>query len=130
MEARRLRDTFWAEIEGAPAAPISRSRLTFGQLAAEWLGEQEARSEVGAMSPRTYDIYELALRRHVLRRSAHGAWTRSRQTTLVSWIRNLHAAGYVPHSVHNYWGSLHLVLMHAVRRGAIASSPADRLTFG
>ena len=47
---------------------------------------------------------------------------------LVAWIRALRSAGYAPHSVHNYWGALHLVLTHAVRQGVIASSPADRLT--
>jgi integrase len=47
---------------------------------------------------------------------------------LVAWIRGMRAAGFAPHSVHNYWAALHLVLAHAVRRGVIGGNPADRLT--
>lgn len=53
MEARRLRDKFAAEVQGAQL-PASRTRATFGELAAEWLAEQNARLEVGELSPRTY----------------------------------------------------------------------------
>jgi hypothetical protein len=65
MEARRLRDKFSAEVQGAPAT-VNRTRATFGELAFEWLAEQKARRESGEMSPRTYEAYELALRRHVM----------------------------------------------------------------
>src|SRR4051794_7459698 len=42
MEARRLRDKFAAEVQGAQ--PIAtRTRATFADVAAEWLAEQEAR---------------------------------------------------------------------------------------
>jgi hypothetical protein len=55
MEARRLRDKFSAEIQGAPAPPIAASRrLTFGELADEWLGVQATRVVKGQMSPRTF----------------------------------------------------------------------------
>jgi integrase len=94
----------------------------------EWLAEQLARRDVGEMSPRTYEGHELGLRRHVL--PQFGSWQIRAITPddLVGWIRKLRTAGYAPHSVHNYWGPLHLVLTYAVRLGAIASSPADRLT--
>ncbi len=128
MESRRLRDKFCAEVQGSPAPAVRRSRMTFGELAAEWLAEQATRTEVGEMSPRTYESYELGLRRHVL--PAFGSWQLRAigADDLVDWIRRLRVAGYAPHSVHNYWGPLHLVLTYAVRSGVIASSPADRLT--
>src|SRR4051794_5693519 len=56
MEARRLRDKFAAEVQGAQ--PIdARPRATFGEVAAEWLAEQDARQLAGEMSPRTFEIY-------------------------------------------------------------------------
>ncbi len=127
MEARRLRDKFSAEVQGAPAT-ANRTRATFGELAAEWQAEQEARMAAGEMSPRTYEGYELALRRHVL------PFLGSRQVRaitpeeLVGWIRRLRTAGYAPHSVHNYWAPINLVLGHAVRHGVLPSNPAERLT--
>ncbi len=129
MEARRLRDKFAAELQRAPE-PVVRSRATFGEVADEWLAEQEDRRDAGEMSPRTYELYELGLRRHVL--PTLGTWQVRAigADELVAWIRKLRAAGYAPHSIHNYWGALHLVLRHAVRKGLIASSPADRLTSG
>jgi len=127
MEARRLRDKFAAEVQGA-RPPGSRTRATFGELAAEWLAEQNARLEVGELSPRTLEIYELGLRRHVV--PAFGA-RQVRAITpdhLVAWVRGLRSAGYAPDSVVNFWRPLNLVLGHAVRHGVIAASPADRLT--
>jgi len=127
MEARRLRDKFSAEMLGA-LAPTPVKRATFGELAAEWLAEQKARRDAGEMSPRTFEGYELGLRRHVLPAFATWQVRAIGPDHLVAWIRKLGEAGYAPHSVHNYWGPLHLVLTFAVRRGAIAASPADRLT--
>jgi integrase len=37
----------------------------------------------------------------------------------------LRTAGFAPHSVHNYWGPLHLVLTHAVRQGLIAQLASE-----
>jgi integrase len=128
MEARRLRDKFSAEVQGAPTHALKRTRATFRELAAEWLLEQEARLRAGEMSPRTYESYELGLRRHVLPDFATWQVRAIGPDDLVAWIRKLRSAGYAPHSVHNYWGPLHLVLTYAVRLGVIASSPADRLT--
>jgi integrase len=128
MEARRLRDKFCAQVQGAPALALTNSRRLFGDLAAEWLDEQRVRMDVGEMSPRTYEIYELGLRRHVLPVFAGRQVRAIDPDALVAWIRTLRAAGYAPHSIHNYWGPLHLVLAHAVRVGVIASNPAARLT--
>jgi integrase len=128
MEARRRRDKFCAEVQGARPLALTNPRRTFGELAAEWLAEQKVRLDVGELSPRTYEAYELGLRRHVLPVFGSRQLRAIDADQLVAWIRKLRAAGYAPHSVHNYWGALHLVLRHAVRVGVIASSPADRLT--
>jgi hypothetical protein len=127
IEARRLRDRFSAEVQGGATEPARRSRATFGELATEWPAEQQSRLEAGEMSSRTYEGYELAPRRHVL--PAFAGWQARGigPDDLVAWISRMRKAGYAPHSVHNYWGALHLVLAYAVRIGVIASSPADRL---
>jgi hypothetical protein len=52
MEARRLRDKFLAEVQGAPAT-AKTIRATFGEVAGEWFAEQKLRMDVGEMSPRT-----------------------------------------------------------------------------
>lgn len=127
MDARRLRDKFAAEVQGTQI-PVSRTRATFGELATEWLAEQKARLDVGEMSPRTYEGYELALRFHVLPVFASKQLRSITVDQLVAWIHRLRAAGYAPHSVHNYWAPINLVLRHAVRHGVLASNPAERLT--
>jgi integrase len=119
---------FCAEVQAAPTHAANRSRATFGELAGEWLAEQKARLDAGEMSPRTYESYELALRRHVLPAFATWQVRAIGPDDLVAWIRKLRSAGYAPHSIHNYWGPLHLVLTCAVRLHVVASSPADRLT--
>ena len=127
MEARRLRDKLAAEVQGTQA-PVARARATFGDLATEWLEEQKARLDVAEMSPRTYEGYELALRCHVLPAFASRQLRSLTPDELVDWIRHLRKAGYAPHSVHNYWAPINLVLRHAVRQGVLAANPADRLT--
>lgn len=127
MEARRLRDRFAAEVQGAQPT-TAPARVTFGALADDWLSGQRARLEAGEMSPRTFEAYELALRRHVLptfgARQVRGIAVEQ----LVAWIRDMRSKGYAPHSVHNYWAPINLVLAFAVRQGVLASNPAERLT--
>ena len=90
MEARRLRDKFAADVQGArPVA--SRTRTTFGGLAAEWLAERRARLEAGELSPRTFESYEMALRRHVLPVFASRQVRGITVEQLVGWIRRLRA---------------------------------------
>lgn len=127
MEAWRLRERFAAETQ-ITAVVVTNSRATLAEVAEEWLGEQSTRTRVGEMSPRTLEIYEIGLRRHVLPVLGARQVRSITPDQLVAWIRGLRSAGYAPHSVHNYWGALHLVLGHAVRHGVIAASSADRLT--
>jgi integrase len=127
MEARRLRARFAAEIQIAPPA-LLELRSTMAEVAADWIGEQRARVGVGELSMRTYEIYEVGLRLHVLPKLGKRPVRSISPDDLVSWIRGMRAAGFAPHTVHNYWAALHLVLRHAVRRGVIGGNPADRLT--
>ena len=127
MEARRLRDRFAAEVQTTPAA-VTNVRMTFAELADAWLAEQRTRVQVGELAPRTLEIYEVGLRRHVLPVFGALQLRAIAPTQLVTWIRSLRAAGYAPDSVVGFWRPLHLVLGHAVRHGVIAANPADRLT--
>jgi integrase len=128
MEARRQRDLFAAEVQRQQPSDAANPRITFGEVAAEWLAEQETRMRVGEMSPRTYEVYETGLRLHVLPKLGLRQLWSITPDDLIGWIRGMRAAGYAPHSVHNYWAALHLVLGHAVRHGVIPGNPADRLT--
>ncbi|MEA2274805.1 MAG: hypothetical protein QOI98_3513 [Solirubrobacteraceae bacterium] len=127
MEARRLRDRFAAEVQTRPTT-ATNIRMTFTELAEEWLAEQSTRTRVGELSSRTFEIYELALRRHVVPVFGGRQLRSITPDQLVAWIRGLRSAGYAPDSIQNYWRPLNLVLGHAVRHGVIAASPADRLT--
>lgn len=92
------------------------------------LAEQSTRTRVGELSPRTLEIYELGLRRHVVPVFGARQVRAITPNQLVAWIRGLRSAGYAPDSIVNFWRPLNLVLGHAVRHGVIAASPADRLT--
>ena len=126
MEARRRRDTFAAEVQNTVPV-LHRTRATLDEVAAEWLREQQLRLDVGEMSVRTFEIYEVGLRRHVLPALGRRQVRSITADESVRWIRQMRAR-YAPHTVHNYWGALHLVLGYAARRGLIAGNPAERLT--
>ena len=101
MEARRLRDKFCAEVQGARTQPTRRGSVSFGEIADEWIDDQRARRDAGEMSPRTYEGYDLALRRHVLPAFATWQLRAIGPDDLVAWIRRLRSAGNAPHSVSN-----------------------------
>jgi integrase len=126
MEARRRRQRFAADLQATAPAALG-ARATLADVAAEWLREQRVRLDVGEMSERTFEIYEVGLRRHVLPALGSRQVRAITPDELVAWIRRMRAR-YSPHTVHNYWGALHLVLGFAVRRGLIAGNPAASLT--
>jgi integrase len=126
MEARRRRDRFAAQVQNS-VPMLHRTRATLDEVAAEWLREQRLRLEVGEMSVRTFEIYEVGLRRHVLPALGRRQVRSITADELVRWIRQMQAR-YAPHTVHNYWGALHLVLAYAARQGLIVGNPAERLT--
>ncbi len=98
MEARRLREKFAAEIQDQRPSTAANPRATFGELAADWLAEQETRMNVGEMSSRTYEIYETGLRLHVLPKLGRRQVRSIGPDELVAWIRGMRAAGYAPHT--------------------------------
>jgi integrase len=126
MEARRRRDKFAAQVQNS-VPTLHRTRATLSEVAAEWLREQQLRLEVGEMSVRTFEIYEVGLRRHVLPALGRRQVRSITADELVRWIRQMRSR-YAAHTVHNYWGALHLVLGYAARQGLIAGNPAERLT--
>ena len=128
MEARRQRAQFAAEMHRAIPSIVAKPRVTFAEVAADWLAQQKSRVLAGEMSPRTYEIYEVGLRLHVLPKIGHRQMRSITPDELVIWIRGMRMTGFAPHTVHNYWAALHLVLGHAVRHGVIPGNPADRLT--
>ena len=100
MEARRLRDKFAVEVQGAPAT-ASSTRVTFGSLANEWLSQQRARVEGGEMSPRTFEGYELALtppagRRRPTRRAPRAAVDSGACTASAAGVPETYAVGGTP----------------------------------
>lgn len=127
MEARRLRDRFAAEVQ-APAAPLLRSRITFAELAGRWLAEQRERVAADDLAVTTYESYEYSLRCHVLPVFADRQVRSITPDQLVTWIRTVKAKGLAQHTVHNHWAAANLVLRFAVRHGALAGNPGDRLT--
>jgi integrase len=82
----------------------------------------------GDLAPRTLEGYEYSLRCHVLPAFAGRRVRSITPDQLVAWIRRLRAQGYAQHTVHNHWGAANLVLGYAVRHGALAANPGDRLT--
>jgi hypothetical protein len=109
MEARGLRDRFSTETQLIQPVLVD-SRSTLAEVAAGWIAEQETRVEVGEMSPRTYEIYEVGLRLHVLPKLGKRQVRSITPDELVGWVRGMRAAGFAPHTVHNYWAALQLVL--------------------
>ena len=126
MEARRRRQRFAVDLQATAPATLG-ARATLADVAAEWLREQRVRLEVGETSVRTFEIYEVGLRRHVLPALGSRQVRAITPDELVVWIRRMRTR-YSPHTVHDYWGALHLVLGFAVGRGLIAGNPAASLT--
>lgn len=126
MEARRLRDEFVVETRRT-AQPTRPTRVTFDEVASEWLRAQQQRVRVGDLRQSTLEIYELGLRRHVVPEFGARQVRSISPDDLVAWHRRRQDEGYAADSIHAWWTPLRLVLGHAVRRGAMSSSPADKL---
>jgi integrase len=130
MEARRLRDEFVANVRRGERrdSDSRRHRATFAEVADDWLAAQRRLVEVGEMAPRTFDGYELSLRRHVR------PWFGQRQirtvtpNDLVAWYAHQRETGAAAWSIKGRWNALRGVLNHAARHELIQSNPADALT--
>lgn len=130
MEARRLRDEFVAAVRTGrvPAAPGDRRRRTFGEVADDWLEAQQALVDVGELAPRTYDHYELAVRRHLKPMFGSRSIRSIAPNDLVAWHAEQRKAGAAAWSIKGRWMALRCVLAHAVRHGWLDMNPADALT--
>ena len=127
MEARRRRDEFVVRTRQEPTPAASARATTFADVAGRWLEVQELRVAAGELRPRTVEIYEQALRVHVLPELGGRPVRSITADDLVAWHRRRRAGGSTPDSVHAWWTPLRLVLAAAVRDGVLASNPAERL---
>jgi hypothetical protein len=125
MEARRLGDELIAAVRhGRVAAdPADRRRRTFSEVADEWLAAQQALVDFGELAPRTYDSYELSVRRHLKPRLASRAIRSLTPNDLVGWHAAQRRSGAAAWSIKARWVALHSVLAYAVQ-------PRDRLRRG
>lgn len=126
MEARRLRDEFAAETRRAPAAPRSR-RVTYGEVAEEWLSDQEARVAAGDLARSTLAGYRDELERHVLAVFGHRQIAAITPDDLVRWHRDMQRRRLSAWSIKHAWSPLRLVLRYAVRHYGLPGNPADAL---
>ena len=126
MEARRLRDEFAAETRRAPAAS-RRRRVTYAEVAAEWLVDQEARVAADDLAPRTLEGYRDELKRHVLPILGVRQLASITPDDLVRWHRHMQRLGLSTWSIRHAWAPLRLVLGYAVRHFGLAGNPADAL---
>ena len=124
MEARRLRDEFAAETRRAPAAPRSR-HVTYGEVAEEWLSDQEARVAAGDLARSTLAGYRDELERHVLPVFGHRQIAAITPDDLVRWHRDMQRRGLSAWSIKHAWSPLRLVLRYAVRHYGLESHTAS-----
>lgn len=126
MEARRLRDEFAAATRRSPVKPSLR-RVTYADVAAAWLTDQDARVAADELAPRTLDGYRDELQRHVIPILGPRAVLSIAPDDLVRWHREMQRLGLSPWSIRHAWAPLRLVLGYAVRHYGLPANPADAL---
>jgi integrase len=121
VEARRERALLQTlgELGELPLSP----RLTFGELAARWLTEFEAKVALGTRSERTLDLHRSQLRLHLLPRLRHRRIAAITPDEVVALTCQLCAQGLSPWSVRRILGALSCVFSYALRRGHINQHP-------
>ena len=130
MEARRLRDEFVAAVRlgRVTATPGDRRRRTFSEVADDWLAAQQALVDVGEIAPRTLEVYEVSVRRHLKPTFGSRSIRSIAPNDLVAWYASQRKSGAAPWSIKGRWVALRCILAHAVRHGWIEPNPADSLT--
>lgn len=126
MEARRLRDEFVASVRRS-SAQVAPTRLTFGEVAEEWLATQVDRVAFDELAPRTLDAYEGALHRYILPVFSHRPVRGLTADDLVDWHRGMRKRGLARATVRVAWTPLRLILDYGVRHHGLSANPADRL---
>jgi integrase len=124
-EARRQRELLQAAARTG-ALPLS-PRLTFGELAARWLADFEAKVETGARRHRTLDLYRSQLQRHLLPRLGLRRLALITTDDVVAVMHELQAEGLSPWTVKRILAALSCVFTFALRRGYITTHPFQRL---
>jgi integrase len=125
-DAKVERDSFLTQLRrGEVPAP---SRITFREVAEEYLSSVEALVASGERAERTYERYGHALRHHVLPVMGH----RSIQKVTADHVAELFTAarkgGLAPWTIKGIQTPLRRVFALAVRRGYLSDNPMLRLS--
>ena len=124
-EARRQRDLLSAKAQrGELAQP---SRMTFGELAEDWIAGFEAQVGSGERSERTLEHYRYHLDRHLLPAFGRRRLQELSTDDCARLIARLRARGLSPKTVAGALVPLGRVLALALRRGYISDNPLRRL---
>ena len=127
MEARRLRDEFRVEVQsGRHVVGSSERRVTFCEVADEWLRKHQQLVRVRELAPRTLDAYEVATRLHVIPYFGTRPIRTVGPEDLIDWYADQRASGATSWSIKNRWTALRGILAHAARRRIIEVNPAGR----
>jgi integrase len=126
MEARRLRDDFVASIRRS-TPQITPSRLSFAEVADQWLATQVDRVALEELAPRTLEAYDGALHRYVFPVFGSRLIRTITADDLVRWHRGMRRRGLARATVRVAWTPLRLILDYAVRHHGLEANPADRL---
>ncbi|HYZ76060.1 MAG TPA: tyrosine-type recombinase/integrase [Gaiellaceae bacterium] len=124
-EARRQRDLLASKAHTGQLPPSSR--LTFAQLAENWLQGFEALVAAGERGERTLENYRYHLDKHLL--PAFGRKRLPEITTddIAQLIARLRAQGLAAKTINGALVPLGRILQHALRRGHITDNPLRRL---
>jgi integrase len=123
FRSRREADAAAADAEAKIRRTGGRSaidrRLTFGEFASQWYGEQD-------LAASTMQNYRRHIEEHLLPTFHPLRLAEIADTHVAAWERNERALGYAESSIKTWRGTLHLILADAVEQGLIGSNPATR----
>jgi integrase len=119
-EARAARGDAVARL--ARGEKVPRTKLTLGEYAAQWIGQQD-----GRLRPRTVDVYRDRLQHHVLPRLGRRKLASLDVDDVADLLADLRRQGLAPWSQRGVLVVLGRVLGTASRRGLIAANPCAQL---
>jgi integrase len=119
-EARAARGDAIARL--ARGERVVRTKLTFGEYAAEWIGQQE-----GQLRPKTVRAYRDRLRLHVLPKLGRRKLASLDVDDVADLLADLRRKGLAPWTQRGVLTVLGRVLGTAARRGLIAANPCSAL---
>jgi integrase len=124
-EAKAERDEFLAKQRRGEIAPPSK--ITFGDVAAEFLKSFDALVAAGERAERTLERYRSALDRHVIPILGERQIQKITADQLAALIGLSRASGLVPWTIRGIITPLRRVFELASRRGYVAENPMLRL---